>query len=206
VPFAFLLFLVGLSIGMFMAPNTSSVMNSLPADQRGGGAGMLNTFQNSASVLSIGVFFTIITLGLAATLPSALVGGLTAQGVPAAQAHAVSALPPIGLLFASFLGFNPIQQLRPSAAAAHVSASQYDYLTGRSFFPSLISGPFGHGLHLAFLVAAVLCFAAAVFSWLRGRVAADAPVHRPLLEETEEGLAGAGEAVMQEAGAGAPRP
>jgi MFS family permease len=205
VPFAVLLLLVGLSIGMFMAPNTSSVMNSLPADQRGGGAGMLNTFQNSASVLSIGVFFTIITLGLAATLPSALAGGLAAQGVPAAQAHAVSALPPIGLLFASFLGFNPIQQLLPSAAAAHVSSAQYGYLTGRSFFPSLISGPFGDGLHLAFLMAAVLCFAAAVFSWFRGRVVVDAPVQRPLLEETEEGLAGSGEAVMQEAGAGAPR-
>ena len=62
-----------------------------------------------------------------------------------------SALPPIGLLFASFLGFNPIQQLLPSASAAHVTTSQYSYLTGRSFFPSLISGPFGHGLHLAFL-------------------------------------------------------
>jgi hypothetical protein len=188
-----------------MAPNTSSVMNSLPADQRGGGAGMLNTFQNSASVLSIGVFFTVITLGLAATLPSALSSGLAAQGVPAAQAHAVAGLPPIGLLFASFLGFNPVQQLLPSAAAAHVSASQYSYLTGRSFFPSLISGPFGHGLHLAFLMAAVLCFVAAVFSWFRGRGTVEAPVHRSLLEETEEGLAGSGEAVMQEAGAGAPR-
>jgi MFS family permease len=205
VPFAILLLLVGLSIGMFMAPNTSSVMNSLPADQRGGGAGMLNTFQNSASVLSIGVFFTVITLGLAATLPSALSSGLAAQGVPAAQASAVAALPPIGLLFASFLGFNPIQQLLPSASAAHVSASQYSYLTGRSFFPSLISGPFGDGLHLAFLMAAVLCFAAAVFSWFRGRGIADVPTERPLLEETEDGLAGAGEAAMQEAGAGAPR-
>jgi MFS family permease len=201
VPFAVLLFLVGLSIGMFMAPNTSSVMNSLPADQRGGGAGMLNTFQNSASVLSIGVFFTIITLGLAGSLPSALFGGLTAHGVPAAQAHGLSALPPIGLLFASFLGFNPIQQLLPSASAAHVSGAQYAELTGQGFFPHLIAGPFGDGLHLAFGMAAALCFVAAVFSWLRGR--GTPPVHRPLREETEEGLAGAGEAAMQEAGAGA---
>jgi len=185
-----------------MAPNTSSVMNSLPADQRGGGAGMLNTFQNSAAVLSIGVFFTIITLGLAGSLPSALSSGLAAHGVPAAEAHALSGLPPIGLLFASFLGFNPIQQLLPSASAAHVTAAQYSQLTGRGFFPHLISGPFGEGLHLAFAMAAALCFLAAVFSWLRGR--GTPPVHRSLLAETEEGLEGAGDAVMQEAGAGAP--
>jgi len=202
VPFAVLLFLVGLSIGMFMAPNTSSVMNSLPADQRGGGAGMLNTFQNSAAVLSIGVFFTIITLGLAGSLPSALSSGLAAHGVPAAQAQALSGLPPIGLLFASFLGFNPIQQLLPSASAAHVTAAQYQELTGRGFFPHLISGPFGDGLHLAFAMAAALCFLAAVFSWLRGK--GTPPVHRSLLAETEDGLEGSGEAVMQEAGAGAP--
>jgi MFS family permease len=202
VPFAVLLFLIGLAIGMFMAPNTSSVMNSLPADQRGGGAGMLNTFQNSASVLSIGVFFTIITLGLAGSLPHALSTGLTAHGVPTAEAQGLSTLPPIGLLFASFLGFNPIQQLLPSASAAHVSAAQYQELTGRGFFPSLISGPFGDGLHLAFAMAAALSVLAAVFSWLRGP--GTPPVHRSLPEETEEGLAGAGEVAMQEAGAGAP--
>jgi MFS family permease len=200
--FAVLLLLAGLSMGLFSAPNTSSVMNSLPADQRGGGAGMLNTFQNSASVLSIGIFFTIITLGLAATLPHTLFSGLTAQGVPAGEAQAVAGLPPIGLLFASFLGFNPIQQLLPSAAAAHVSQAHYAFLTGRGFFPSLISEPFGHGLHLAFYVAAALCFAAAVFSWLRGGTAV--PRVRPLLEETEEGLSGSGDMAMIEAGAGAP--
>jgi hypothetical protein len=178
-------------------------MNSLPADQRGGGAGMLNTFQNSASVLSIGLFFTVITLGLAATLPHALSTGLTGQGVPPELAGQVAQLPPIGLLFASFLGFNPIQQLLPSASAAHVSQSQYDFLTGRGFFPDLISSPFGHGLHLAFLMAGVLCFVAAVFSWLRGR-GTRPEGERPLLAETEEGLAGSGEVAMQEAGAGAP--
>jgi MFS family permease len=202
VPFAVLLFLIGLSMGMFSAPNTSSVMNSLPADQRGAGSGMLNTLQNSASVLSIGIFFTIITLGLAARLPGALFSGLTAQGVPAAQAHAVAGLPPIGSLFAAFLGFNPIQQLIPSAAAAHISTAHYAYLTGRGFFPHLISGPFGNGLHLAFGMAAALCLLGAIFSALRG--GGLTKVHRPLLAETEEGLAGAGEAAMVEAGAGAP--
>jgi MFS family permease len=200
--FAALLLLVGASMGLFFAPNTASVMNSLPADQRGGGAGMLNTFQNSASVLSIGVFFTVITLGLASRLPHALFSGLTAQGVPAAQAHTVANLPPIGSLFAAFLGFNPIQQLLPSAAAAHVSAAHYSYLTGRGFFPHLISGPFGHGLHLAFAMAAVACFIAAGFSWLRGPQPADVPLGRTHAEEIETGLAGAGEVAMAEAGAG----
>ncbi|HET6908712.1 MAG TPA: MFS transporter, partial [Mycobacteriales bacterium] len=197
--FALLLLLIGLSFGLFSAPNTSSVMNALPAEQRGAGGGMLNTFMNSASVLSIGVFFTIITLGLAASLPSALSHGLTAQGVPAAQAHQVAALPPIGSLFAAFLGFNPIHQLLPSAAAAHVSAAHYSYLTGRGFFPSLIAGPFGDGLHAAFAVAAALCFLAAVFSWLRGRSVPTAASREP-----SQGLHAAGEVAMEEVGAGAP--
>jgi MFS family permease len=204
--FAVLLLAVGASMGLFFAPNTANVMNSLPIDQRGAGAGMLNTFQNSASVLSIGVFFTIITLGLAARLPSALFSGLTAQGVPAAQAHTVANLPPIGSLFSAFLGFNPIQQLLPSAAAAHVSSAHYAFLTGRSFFPSLISGPFGHGLHLAFLMAAFCCFLATAFSWLRGPTLAELPEGRTRMEATEAGLAGAGEAAMEEIGAGSPTP
>ena len=85
--FAALICLVGLSMGLFAAPNTSAVMNSLPLDQRGAGGAMLNTFQNSATVLSIGFFFTVITLGLSATLPRALLTGLTRQGVPASVAR-----------------------------------------------------------------------------------------------------------------------
>jgi MFS family permease len=202
VEFAALLLLVGVAMGLFFAPNTAAVMNSLPADQRGAGAGMLNTFQNSASVLSIGLFFTVITLGLAARLPHALNSGLVAQGVPPAQAHTISALPPIGSLFAAFLGFNPIKQLLPSASAAHVSAAHYQYLTGRSFFPHLISGPFGHGLHLAFFLAAAVCFLGAVFSALRGGHGKVALGHS-LTEAEELGIAGAGEVAMAEAGAGA---
>jgi MFS family permease len=200
--FAVLLMLVGLSMGLFFAPNTSNVMNSLPADERGAGAGMLNTFQNSASVLSIGVFFTVITLGLAAQLPHSLYDGLTAQGVPAAQAQQISHLPPIGSLFAAFLGFNPIQQLMGPSLLHQVGAQHAAYLTGRGFFPSLISGPFGHGLHLAFGLAAIVCFVAAAFSWLRGR---DEPrLRRSFAAEAEEGFAGVGAVAMEEAGAGSP--
>ena len=104
-------------------------------------------------------------------------------------------------MFAAFLGFNPIHQLLPSASAAHVSASQYATLTGHGFFPSLIANPFGQGLHAAFAVAAVLCVAAAVCSWLRGGI--NQRVARPLAAEAEQGFAGAGDVAMQEVGAGA---
>ena len=117
VPFAVLVFLLSFFLGMFFTPNQMAIMNSLPPDQRGAGAGMNGTFMNSAGVLSIGVFFTIVTLGLAAALPGHLYHGLTAEGVPASEALKVSHLPPIGSLFAAFLGFNPIQTLVPHQRA-----------------------------------------------------------------------------------------
>jgi len=200
LPFALLLLLVGLAMGLFAAPNTSAVMNSLPANQRGAGAGMLNTFQNSASVLSIGVFFTVIALGLASQLPHALFGGLTAQGVPAQAAQSISHLPPIGSLFAAFLGMNPIQQLLGPHVLAQVGSTHAAFLTGRSFFPQLISGPFGHGLHLAFDLAAVSTFLAAGFSWLRGGGAAHH--QRTLAAQAAEGLAAVGAMAGEEVGAG----
>jgi MFS family permease len=195
--FAGLLLLVGLALGLFAAPNTSAVMNSLPADQRGAGGGMLNTFQNSASVLSIGFFFTVITLGLAAALPNALFTGLTAQGVPAHAAQSISHLSPIGSLFAAFLGINPIHQLLGTHLLSQpgVNAS---YLTGRTFFPDLISGPFGKGLRLAFVLAAALCFIAAVFSWMRG--SGQSQVMETPAEAADEGIAAVGDVALAEVG------
>ena len=197
--FAALLLLVGLSMGLFAAPNSSAVMNSLPANQRGAGGAMLNTFQNSASVLSIGFFFTIITLGLATSLPHALLAGLTSQGVPLTPAVRLSHIPPIGSLFAAFLGVNPVQQLLGPHLLAQpgVHAS---VLLGRSFFPGLIAQPFAAGLHLAFLAAAGLCFIGAVFSWLRGSVRVSAVHSRA--HESEVGLAGVGDATMAASGVG----
>ncbi len=203
--FAVLLFVVGLSMGLFAAPNTTGVMNSLPPDQRGAGAGMLNTFQNSASVLSIGIFFTVITLGLASELPHSLFSGLLAQGVPTAQARTISTLPPIGSLFAAFLGDNPIKQLLGPSLLHHLPSARVAYLTGRSFFPHLISRPFAKGLHYAFDFAAVACFLAAVASWMRGSryVHGDGAGHpSPVLDEVGLGLAGAGEIVLSETGVG----
>jgi len=166
--FALILLLNGVGMGLFASPNSAGVMNSLPPSQRGAGAGMLATFMNSASVLSIGVFFTLMIVGLAAGLPHALQSGLVAHGVPAGDAQRVSMLPPVATLFASFLGYNPMQTLLGPHVLGSLPASQAHELTGRSFFPQLISGPFHSALVYAFVFAAAACLVAAVASLLRG--------------------------------------
>src|SRR5580658_2912501 len=182
--FALLIFMFALGMGLFFAPNQASVMNSLPPDQRGAGAGMLNTFQNSATVLSMGLFFTIVTLGLASKLPTHLYKGLVAAGVDPSAAHLVANEPPIGSLFAAFLGENPIQQLLgPTGALNHLAPAQAAYITGRSFFPKLIEAPFASGLHLAFTFAAIATGIAVVASALRGPRYLYQPPAEPVAEE-----------------------
>jgi MFS family permease len=186
--FALLIFLFAVGMGMFFSPNQAAVMNSLPADQRGAGAGMINTFQNSATVLSMGLFFTIVTLGLAANLPSHLYRGLTAAGVPSSAAHLVASEPPIGSLFSAFLGFNPIKELLgPTGVLQHLPAREVTYITGRSFFPKLIEQPFASGLHLAFTFAVLATLIAVAASALRGR--RYVRENEPFLEELAEGAA-----------------
>jgi MFS family permease len=165
--FAAILLINGLGMGMFAAPNRAGIMNSLPADQRGVGAGMSATFQNSAMVLSIGIFFSLIILGLASTLPHTLTSGLVAQGIPHAAAARIGALPPVSIMFAALLGYNPVQTLL-GHALSKLPPSHAAYLTGHSFFPSLISAPFEHGLTIAFDFAIAACLVAAVASLLRG--------------------------------------
>ena len=166
--FALILVLNGIGMGLFSSPNSAGVMNSLPPSQRGAGAGMLATFMNSASVLSIGVFFTLMIVGLSSGLPHALDSGLIAHGVPAADAARVSHLPPVATLFASFLGYNPMSTLLGPHVLHGLPAGQAHALTGRSFFPHLISGPFHTALVYAFVFAIVACLIAAVASLLRG--------------------------------------
>jgi MFS family permease len=166
--FAGVLLLNGIGMGLFASPNRAGIMNSLPPERRGVGAGMSATFQNSAMVLSIGIFFSLIILGLSASLPAHLLAGLTAQGVPAAAATQVSHLPPTAVMFAALLGYNPIQMLL-GPVLTRLPASHAAYLTGHSFFPSLISAPFQHGLDVAFDFAIAACLIAAVASLLRGK-------------------------------------
>jgi MFS family permease len=166
--FAGILLLNGAGMGLFASPNRAGIMNSLPPERRGVGAGMSATFQNSAMVLSIGIFFTLIILGLAGSLPSALGHGLVAQGVPRADAARVAALPPVSIMFAALLGYNPVRTLL-GKAVSKLPASHAAYLTGHTFFPSLISAPFARGLDIAFDFALAACLIAAVASLLRGR-------------------------------------
>src|SRR5437763_11908424 len=166
--FALVLALNGISMGMFASPNRAAVMNSLPRGDRGAGGGMNQTFQNSAQVISIGIFFTLMILGLASTLPHAMSSGLEAHGVAAGQAHHASQLPPVSILFAAFLGYNPIQHLPGPHALGALSARDRTAITGHSFFPQLISAPFRTGLHEAFAFAIVACLIAALASLMRG--------------------------------------
>jgi MFS family permease len=166
--FAAILLLNGIGMGLFSAPNSAGVMNSLPSTQRGAGAGMLATFMNSASVLSIGVFFTLMIVGLASGLPHTLQTGLVAHGVPQVDADRISHLPPVATLFASFLGYKPMATLLGQHVLSSLPAAQSATLTGREFFPHLISGPFHTALVYAFTFAIVACLVAALASALRG--------------------------------------
>jgi MFS family permease len=167
--FALLLAANGIGSGMFAAPNTSSMMSSVPASQRGVASGMRATFQNSGTALSIGAFFSLMIAGLASSLPKTLTTGLQHQGVPAAIAHQIGSLPPVSSLFAAVLGVNPVQHLLASKdALASLSAAHQRILVGREFFPHLISGPFHQGLVVVFAVAAALSAIAALASLLRG--------------------------------------
>ena len=167
--FAVLIAANGIGSGMFAAPNSSSIMGSVPARHRGAASGMRSTFQNSGTALSIGVFFSLMIAGLASSLPQSLTSGLVQHGVPHSVAAHAGALPPVSSLFAAVLGVNPMQHLlsRPRALATLPAAAQR-VLTGREFFPQLIASPFHHGLTVVFAVAAGLAALAAVASLLRG--------------------------------------
>jgi MFS family permease len=183
---AAVLALIGISMGLFSSPNRAAVMNSLPPGDRGAGGGMNQTFQNSAQVISIGIFFTLMIIGLSSSLPAAMSSGLQAHGVSAATAHRVAGLPPVAVLFAAFLGYNPVQHLLGTHALAGLSAHDQAVLTGHSFFPHLISGPFRTGLHEAFAFAIAACLVAAAASLMRGGRPVE--VSRPLATPRPEEL------------------
>jgi MFS family permease len=166
--FALILLFNGISMGMFASPNRAAVMNSLPPGDRGAGGGMNQTFQNSAQVISIGIFFTLLIIGLASTMPSTLSHGLEAHGVAPGVAHRVGETPPVSILFAAFLGYNPIQHLVGAETLSQLPAHAHATLTGQAYFPHLISGPFAAGLDTAFGFAIVACLVAAGASLLRG--------------------------------------
>ncbi|GMA24977.1 hypothetical protein GCM10025864_27360 [Luteimicrobium album] len=167
--FAIITLLSGIGSGMFGAPNRSAIMNAVPASERGAASGVAGTVQNAGSSLSIGVFFSLMIVGLASTLPDALRTGLTAHHVPAGVADQVAQLPPVGSLFAAFLGYNPIQSLLGSDTLSQLPQADQDALVGKEFFPQLISDAFHHGLVVVFTVAAAMSLVGAVASLFRGK-------------------------------------
>jgi len=166
--FAAVLLLNGLAFGMFAAPNTAAIMNSVPARNRGVASGMRATMQAVGLPLSIGIFFSLMVVGLSASVPHTMLAGLTSHQVPAQVATSLSHLPPTGYLFAAFLGYNPLQQLLGAHLLGVLPHLDALALVGKRFFPMLISHPFRHGLIYVMVFAAVMCLIAALASWLRG--------------------------------------
>ena len=166
--FALVIFANGVAFGLFAAPNTTSIMNSVPARHRGVASGMRATFQNAGMPISIAIFFSLMIIGLSSRVPHTMFAGLTANGVPTATATRLAHLPPVGYLFAAFLGSNPLHSLLGPKVLAALTPAQQAHLTGRAFFPSLISGPFKHGLTIILTFSIVMCLLAAWASWLRG--------------------------------------
>jgi MFS family permease len=165
--FALLILLNGMGAGLFTAPNTTAVMNSVPPEQRGASAGMLATAMNSGMVLSMGLFFSLLVAGLSSSLPGAMHDGLVAHGVPEAAASRAAALPPVGTVFAAFLGYNPVETVL-AGSGAHLSPATEHVVTSTSFFPQLIAHPFHAGLVAVFVMAALMALGSAVTSVIRG--------------------------------------
>jgi MFS family permease len=166
--FGCVLFLNGISFGMFAAPNTAAIMNSVPARNRGVASGMRATCQTLGMPLSIGIFFSLMVVGLTTHVPGAMFAGLTGQHVPAQVATPLSRMPPTGYLFAAFLGFNPLKELLGTHVLAALPAINVHTLVGKEFFPSLIAHPFKDGIVYVLVFAAVMCLIAALASWMRG--------------------------------------
>ncbi len=196
--FALLLLMNGIGMGLFAAPNVTGIMNSVPAGQRGAASGMRATFQNTGMVLSIGLFFSLMIVGLSSSLPTTLRNGLVSNGVPPATAERIASEPPVGSLFASFLGYNPMEKLVGQQTLSQLPPQNAATITGRQFFPELISQPFTDGLRIAFSVSLFMCLIAAWASWLRGG--------RYVADDEEAGPFGAPEEVSVAATDGTPLP
>ena len=159
--FALLLLAFGLGMGAFGSANAAEVMGAVDPAQRGSAAGIRATALNCGQTLAISLFFSLLTAGLAARLPQALSSGLDGAGVPAAQAATVAHLPPVAMLFATFLGYNPIKSLL--GPTLHLMpAATVRTVTSTAFFPHVVSGPFHDALRLTFGVAAALMLLATV--------------------------------------------
>jgi len=167
--FAVVLFIMGIASGLFVAPNTAAIMNSVPAESRGAASGMRASFYNVGFPISIGVFFSLMIVGLNTRVPQALYNGLIQNGVSATVATELSKLPPVSYLFAALLGYNPLGTLLGPTVLNSLPPDAAATLTSRSYFPQLIAASFHQGLIVVFTFSVVICLIAAAASWQRGR-------------------------------------
>ncbi|MCH4816311.1 MAG: MFS transporter [Saccharolobus sp.] len=169
VEFAVIIFLMGLGNGMFASPNTASIMNSVPPKYRGVASGMRATIQNTGQTLSMALFFTIVIISLASTLPSALANAVTQAGAPQ-LAPLMQKIPVTGALFAAFLGYDPVKTIISSLPPGiSVPAQAVAVMEQHDWFPTAIAPSFMIALRDTFYISAVLTFIAAIASALRGR-------------------------------------
>lgn len=181
LPFACSLLVCGIGSGLFAAPNATAIMNAVPPHDRGQTSGMRVTFQNCGQVISIGLFFSLMIIGLSERLPQTIIADLTKQGVPILVASKVAAAPPVSSLFAAFLGYNPMKALIPAPVLHALSAHAVSTITGKQFFPNLISMPFKQGLTIAFILSIIAYLIAAIASWMRGK----RYIHEEVIEKVE---------------------
>ena len=170
--FGSMIFVMGVGGGMFAAPNTASLMNSVPQEHRGAASGMNATLQNTGQTVSIALFFTIIIVALAGSLPTAFSNLMASSGVPQLSPY-FSRVPPTVALFAAFLGYNPMQTILasvPQSVFNSIPSNVMAYLTGNSFFPHAIAGSFMKALDDSFYIGVGLSLAAVLISALRGKI------------------------------------
>jgi MFS family permease len=170
VYFGLALFMMGVGNGMFGSPNSASIMNSVPAQDRGVASGMMTTVMNTAFTASMAMFFTILIVGITQRFPEAMTASLVSIGA-VKLAPILSNIPPTGALFSAFLGYNPVDSILanlPPSVVASIPAATKTTITGTTWFPSAFATAFMPALKLSFYIGAAFCAVAAVLSWLRG--------------------------------------
>ena len=170
IEFGLVLFMMGVGGGMFGSPNSSSIMNSVPPQDRGVASGMMFTIMNTSFTASMAIFFTIVIVGITQRFPEAMVTSLAGIGA-VKLAPLLSNIPPTGALFSAFLGYNPvitILSMLPPQIVANIPQSTLNTLTGNTWFPSTLANAFIPSLRISFIMGAAFCFLAAILSALRG--------------------------------------
>jgi MFS family permease len=168
--FGLAVFMMGVGSGMFGSPNSASIMNSVPSEDRGVASGMMYTIMNTAFTASMAIFFTIVIVGITQRFPEAMTSSLASIGA-VHLAPVLSKIPPTAALFSAFLGYNPVNAILanlPSSFVALIPSSTLNTLTGTTWFPSTLANAFVPSLQTSFYIGAILSAIAAILSALRG--------------------------------------